>query len=110
MGWLDLAAYKTQFEIKQEARYHEVGKIIWSLFKYFLKCTQPLTDVFQSLNQHQFSVFLRTIYSIPKKATSLIYRMVWFTLSGAPNDMGQMWPPVQKSRKKCEKVGKEILH
>ena len=36
-GWLDLAAYKTQLEIKQEDRYHEVGKIIWSLFKYFFK-------------------------------------------------------------------------
>ena len=48
-------------------------KIIWSLFKCSLKYAQPLTDVLQDLNQHQLSVFLRTIYSIPKRATSLIY-------------------------------------
>ena len=45
-----------------------------------------------------------------KRAISLIYRMVWLSLSGAPNGMGHIWPPVQKSIKKCEKVGKEILH
>ena len=26
------------------------------------------------------------------------------------NDMDRISPPVQKSTKKCEKVGKEILH
>ena len=74
----------------------------------FLKSTQQMTDVLQILNQHQHSVFLRTIYSIPKRATShiyiYIYRMEWFSLPGAPNGMGHIWPPVQKSTKKCEKL------
>ena len=36
--------------------------------------------------------------------------MVWFSLSGALNDMGHIWPPAQKSTNKCEKVEKEILY
>ena len=78
------------------------GKLFDHFLNIFLKCTQPLTDVLQNLNQHQLSVFLRTIYNIPKRATSLIYRIVWFTISGAPNDMGRIWLPVQKSTKKRE--------
>ena len=77
-----------------------MGKTIWSLFKcFFFKCTQPLLDVLQNLNQHQLSVFLRTVYSIQTKATFLIYRMEWFSLLGSRNGMGHIWPPVQKSTK-----------
>ena len=97
---MDLAVYKTQFEIKQEARYREEGKIVWSLLKCFFKYTQPITNVLQNLNQHQLSVFLRTIYSIPKRATSLIYRMEWFSLLCALNGMGHSRPPKQKKHKK----------
>ena len=66
---------------------------------FFFKCTQPLLDVLQNLKQHQFSVFLRTVYSIQTKATFLIYRMEWFSLLGARNGMGHIWPSVQKSTK-----------
>ena len=84
--------------------YHEVGKINWLLLNIFLKCIQPLTDVLQNLNQQQLSALLRTIYNIPKRATSLIYRMVWFTFSGAPNDIGQIWLPVQKKAQKSVNI------
>ena len=85
------------------------GKLFDHFLNIFWKCTQPFT-VLQNLNQHQLSVFLITIYNISKRATSLIYRMVCFSFSGAPNGMGHIWSPVQKSTKNCEKVGKEILH
>ena len=45
-----------------------------------------------------------------QKELLLVYRMVWFSLSGALNDMGHIWPPAQKSTNKCEKVEKEILY
>ena len=56
---------------KQEARYHEVGKIIWPLFKYFLKmfpathwCWKENTTltVYTSLMQCNFATVLSIIY------------------------------------------------
>ena len=52
----------------------------------FLKSTQQMTDVLQNLNQHQHSVFLRTIYSIPKRATSLIYIYIYIYIYTGWND------------------------
>ena len=79
------------------------GKLFDHFLNIFWKCTQPFT-VLQNLNQHQLSVFLITIYNISKRATSLIYRMVCFSFSGAPNGMGHIWPPVQKSKKIVKKL------
>ena len=59
-----------------------------------------------NLNQHQLSVFLRIVYSIRKRATSLLYLTEWGSLSGAPNRAGQIWSLVQISTKKCKKVRK----
>ena len=75
------------------------AKLFDHFLNVFFKCTQPLLDVLQNLNQHQFSVFLRTLYSIQTKATFLIYRMEWFSLLGARNGMEHIWPPVQRSTK-----------
>ena len=44
-----------------------LGKLFDHFLNIFLKCKQPLTDVLQNLNQHQLSVFLRTIYCITKE-------------------------------------------
>ena len=69
-----------------------------------------MTDALQNLTNTS-SVFSWEVFTASQKELLLwyIYRMEWFSLSGAPNGKGHVWPPVQKSTKKCEKVGKEIL-
>ena len=77
----------------------------------FLKGMQPMTDVLQNLTNTS-SVFSWELFTAFQKELLLwyLYRMEWFSLSGAPNGMGHISTPVQNSTKKYEKVGKEILH
>ena len=69
-----------------------------------------MTDALQNLTNTSL-VFSWEVFTASQKELFLwyIYRMEWFSLSGATNGKGHVWPPVQKSTKMCEKVGKEIL-